>query len=180
MNHSCSGSRQDWDAPPAGQDSRLRKKTPTDEKLDVGHRGAVDRVPYHWEPALQALEQPRQRVLIADATGRGKTIEAGILMSELIERDRGKRIRQRIPAGHNPFYYEKTIISIDTLKRGAEDRTFIEDASWDIVLIDEVQNAAREAFEITENHRLQRPLAEVLKKRPLCARRAVSGDVRDS
>jgi len=177
-------------------ESLLRKKTPTDDRLHVGHRGAVDRVPYQWEPALQALEQPRQRILIADATGLGKTIEAGILMSELIERDRGKRIlvvalksmmtqlqkelwsrftiplvrldsrgiqriRQRVPAGHNPFYYyDKTIISIDTLKRGAEYRTFIEDASWDIVLIDEAQNAARRGDTESQRHRLARRLSK--------------------
>jgi len=171
-------------------ESLLRKKAPTDEKLHVGHRAAIDPVQYQWEPALQALEQPRQRILIADATGLGKTMEAGILMSELIERGRGKRIlvvalksmmtqlqkelwsrftiplvrldsrgiqriRQRIPANHNPFYYyDKTIISIDTLKRGAEYRTYIEDADWDIVLVDEAQNAAKRGDTESQRHRL--------------------------
>ena len=73
-------------------ESLLRKRAPTDEKLHVGHRAAIDPIPYQCKPALQALEQPRQRILIADATGLGKTMEAGILMSELMERGRGKRI----------------------------------------------------------------------------------------
>lgn len=73
-------------------ESLLRKRSPTDEDLHVGHRAAIDPVPYQWKPALQAPEQPRQRILIADATGLGKTMEAGILMSELIERGQGKRI----------------------------------------------------------------------------------------
>ena len=171
-------------------ESLLRKRAPTDEKLHVGHRAALDPIPYQWKPALQALEQPRPRILIADATGLGKTMEAGILMSELMERGRGKRIlvvalksmmtqlqkewwsrftiplvrldsrgiqriRQRMPAGQNPFYYyDKTIISIDTLKRGAEYRTYIEDAYWDIVVVDEAQNAARRGGNESQRHRL--------------------------
>ena len=171
-------------------ESLLRTRAPTDENLHVGHRAALDPIPYQWTPALQALEQPRQRILIADATGLGKTMEAGILMSELIERGRGKRIlvvalksmmtqlqkewwsrftiplvrldsrgiqriRQRIPANQNPFYYyDKTIISIDTLKRGAEYRTYIEEANWDIVVVDEAQNAAKRGSTASQRHRL--------------------------
>jgi len=65
-----------------------------------------------------------------------------------------QRIRQRIPANQNPFYYyNKAIISIDTLKRGAEYRTFIEDANWDIVVVGEAQNAKRDSTE-SQRHRL--------------------------
>lgn len=159
-------------------ESLLRQTPPTDENLYIGHQAAMDSVPYQLDPAIQALQQPRQRILIADAVGLGKTLECGILVSELIRRGKGKRIlvlavksmltqfqkemwsrftiplvrldsvgihrvRSRIPTNHNPFYYyDKSIISIDTLKQDAEYRTYLENAYWDIIVIDEAHNVA--------------------------------------
>src|SRR5690625_4075574 len=71
---------------------QLRQITPADERIHIGHRAVMDPVPFQLDPALQALRQPRQRILIADAVGLGKTLEAGILISELIRRGRGRRI----------------------------------------------------------------------------------------
>ena len=73
-------------------ESLLRDVPPTGNELHVGHRAAMDVMDFQLEPARVALEKPRQRILIADAVGLGKTLEAGILMSELIRRGRGKRI----------------------------------------------------------------------------------------
>jgi superfamily II DNA or RNA helicase len=159
-------------------ESLLRQTPPTDEYLYIGYQGAMDVVPYQLDPAIQALKQPRQRILMADAVGLGKTIEAGILLSELIRRGKGKRIlvltvksmltqfqkelwsrftipltrldsvgiqrvRSRIPTNHNPFYYfDRAIISIDTLKQDAEYRTYLEKCYWDVIVIDEAHNVA--------------------------------------
>jgi ERCC4-related helicase len=160
-------------------ESLLRTKVPTDEHIYFGHKAAMDTLPFQLDPTLIALKQPRQRMLIADSVGLGKTLEAGILMSELIRRGKGKRIlvlavksmltqfqkemwsrftipltrldsaglqkvRNRIPTNHNPFhFYDKAIISIDTLKQDVEYRHYIEQAYWDIIVIDEAHNVAR-------------------------------------
>lgn len=159
-------------------DTLLRKAPPTDGRIHVAQHAAIDQIPYQLDPTLQALKQPRQRILIADSVGLGKTLEAGILVSELIVRGRGKRIlvlatksmlgqfqqemwnrfsiplirldstglqrvRTRIPTSHNPFhYYDRSIISIDTLKQDIEYRHYLEQSYWDIVIIDEAHNVA--------------------------------------
>ena len=176
-------------------ESLIRRTPPTDEKLYVGHRAAMDPVPYQLDPAIQALRQPRQRILIADAVGLGKTLEAGILLAELIRRGRGRRIlvlavksmltqfqkelwsrfaiplvrldsagiqriRSRIPTNHNPFFYfDKAIISIDTLKQDAEYRTYLESAWWDIIVIDEAHNVAERGKKNSMRARLARLLS---------------------
>ena len=159
-------------------ESLLKDVVPTDNKIHRASKAAMDTVPYQFEPALQALSQPRQRILMADAVGLGKTLEAGILATELIKRGKGKRIlvlavksmltqfqkefwnrfsipltrldsqgiqrvRNKIPANMNPFfYYDKSIISIDTLKQEALYRSYIEESYWDIIIIDEAHNVA--------------------------------------
>ena len=73
-------------------ESQWRQKIPTDTDLHIGDKAAMDLMPYQLEPAQISLRRPRQRILIADTVGLGKTLEAGILMSELIARGKGKRI----------------------------------------------------------------------------------------
>ena len=77
-------------------ESQLRATVPNDDRIHVGHQAAMDLVPYQLDPARQALARPRQRILIADAVGLGKTLEAGILVSELIASGRGQPRTPRI------------------------------------------------------------------------------------
>lgn len=174
----------------------IRQAPPVDEKIYLGQHAALDVMPFQFEPARQALQQPRQRILIADSVGLGKTLEAGILVSELIARGKGKRIlvlavksmltqfqqefwnrfsigltrldsqglqrvRNRIPTNHNPFhYFDRSIISIDTLKQDIDYRHYLEQAYWDIIIIDEAHNVAERS-----SHSQRARLAKLLSTR---------------
>ena len=176
-------------------ESQWRQQLPTDRNLHIGHKAAMDPMPYQLDPTKLSLQRPRQRILIADTVGLGKTLEAGILMSELIARGKGKRIlvvtvksmitqfqkemwnrftiplvrldsnriqkiRASLHSNYNPFfYYDKTIVSIDTLKRDVEYRTHLEKAYWDIIVIDEAQNVAERGDHQAQRSRLAKLLA---------------------
>ncbi len=162
-------------------EAMLRQSPVVDEAIAIGHRAAMDPLPFQLVPTqtvLRGNRDPRARVLIADAVGLGKTLEAGILLSELIARGKAarmlvvtlksmmaqfqkemwsrftiplirldsaglQRIRANIPTHHNPFnYYEKTIISIDTLKQDNQFKSYLENARWDVIVVDEAHNVA--------------------------------------
>lgn len=71
-----------------------------------------------------------------------------------------QRIRRQIPANHNPFsYYDRTIISVDTLKRDSEYRHYLESAWWDLIIIDEAHNVSYKGNR-TQSNRLADLLAQ--------------------
>ena len=64
------------------------------EQLSVADQMLMDPLDYQLTAVRKALSDDnlRPRVLIADAVGLGKTLEIGMILSELIRRGRGERI----------------------------------------------------------------------------------------
>lgn len=168
----------------------LRRTPPTHDRVALGHRGALDVMPYQLVPAQKSLASLRPRILIADGTGLGKTVELGIILTELIKRGRGRRIlvvairsmlaqlqrelwarftlplvrldseglvrvQAKIPANRNPFsYFDRCIVSIDTLKNDGLYRTWLEQIRWDAIVVDECHNVANRGSQRGELARL--------------------------
>ncbi|WP_280464429.1 helicase-related protein [Nocardia cyriacigeorgica] len=75
----------------------LLRKTPFpygDQTLTVSTRMLADSLGYQRAAVAKALDPRliRPRILLADAVGLGKTLEIGMILSELVQRGRGERI----------------------------------------------------------------------------------------
>lgn len=67
--------------------------TATDPKLfQAPYRAGIEVKAYQLEPLRKALAMPRVRLFIADDVGLGKTIEAGLILREMLMRQRVRRI----------------------------------------------------------------------------------------
>lgn len=173
--------------------------TTTRVPLALG-RAAIDDLTFQHLPVERALNQDRVRLLIADDVGLGKTLEAGLITSELALRGRADRIlvvttramltqfqkefwtrfsiplsrldsaairrmRNRIPAHYNVFdQFDRSIVSIDTLKRDTQIRDAIKNSYWDLIVIDEAHNAAQRRSAAGSNSQ-RAELAQLLSRR---------------
>ncbi len=63
--------------------SALQIRFPSLSTLYSLHTARVDFIPYQFRPVLRFIRSDRPRLLIADAVGVGKTIEAGFILREL-------------------------------------------------------------------------------------------------
>ena len=77
----------------------LLGQVPGPHDMLAAEPGRVAIEPYQLVPLMRALELPRQRLLLADAVGLGKTIQAGLIATELIARRRAHRILVVSPPG---------------------------------------------------------------------------------
>ncbi|MFF7876150.1 DISARM system SNF2-like helicase DrmD [Streptomyces californicus] len=67
--------------------------------LQAPFRSGVAVEPYQLEPVSRAVGAPRVNLLLADDVGLGKTIEAGLVVQELMLRGRARRTAVVCPAG---------------------------------------------------------------------------------
>ncbi len=67
--------------------------TSTDPKLfQAPYRAGIEVKSYQLEPLRKALRMPRVNLFIADDVGLGKTIEAGLILREMVMRQKIKRV----------------------------------------------------------------------------------------
>lgn len=69
------------------------------DALLAAQPGRLELQPYQLVPAMRALSMSRPRLLLADGVGLGKTVEAGLVLAELIARRRAHRVLIVSPAG---------------------------------------------------------------------------------
>ncbi len=67
--------------------------------LQAVQPGRLDIAPYQIVPVMRALSLSRPRLLLADGVGLGKTVQAGLIIAELIARRRAHRVLIVSPAG---------------------------------------------------------------------------------
>jgi hypothetical protein len=66
--------------------SALASATPRIDSLRTARASRFDVMPYQLEPALAVTGGLGCRMLIADDVGLGKTVQAGLIVAELLER----------------------------------------------------------------------------------------------
>lgn len=135
--------------------------------------------PYQLACVNWVMQKLRQRALIADDVGLGKTIEAGLILKELAARNRADRVLFVVPAhlqkkwirdmdrffditltpadrqwvegerrrlGEEANIWEQThqqLVTSMAFLRQAEFRDELDDAFWDVVVVDEAHKAAK-------------------------------------
>ena len=94
-------------------------------------RSGIDIEDYQLDPVVRAVQMPRVCLLVADDVGLGKTIESGMVVLELIIRNRARRILIVCPAGlqvqwrdqmRDKFGLEFRIVDSDLMKRLRRER----------------------------------------------------------
>jgi len=83
--------------------------------------GAIHPEAYQLVPVLRALEMPRVALMLADAVGLGKTVQAGMVLRELMLRRRIRRVLVLCPASLRTQWREemdeKFSLSFDVVDR---------------------------------------------------------------
>lgn len=87
---------------------RWNTVTATDPELfQAPFRAGIEVMAYQLEPLRKALKLPRVNLFIADDVGLGKTIEAGLILRELMLRQRVQRVVVAAPPSVVPQWREE-------------------------------------------------------------------------
>ena len=96
------------------------------EPIASPFHGAVRVEDFQLVPLMKALRMPRVSLLIADDVGLGKTIEAGLILTELLLRRRIRRVLVLTPAALRDQWkeelWEKFSLSFEVIDRQSTER----------------------------------------------------------
>ena len=144
-------------------------------------------LPHQVQAAIHVVEALRPRILIADEVGLGKTVEAGLIIKELILKYSYKKTLIVVPAPlvfqwqsemkhkfneeftvlngasfrKNPLILSVTdqvIVSIDTFREKESWRPFL-DKNFDIVIFDEAHRLRKDATKATRAYQFAEQIA---------------------
>ncbi len=99
--------------------------------LQAPFRSGIEIQDYQLDPLVRAIDMARANLLIADDVGLGKTIEAGLVIQELLVRHRARSVFIVCPASlqvkwqtemHEKFGLEFRIVDTDYVKRLRRER----------------------------------------------------------
>lgn len=96
--------RRWWRAVVAAARSEVGPFTPRPRRV------RADVLPYQLEPAL-AMARGAMRIVLADEVGLGKTVQAGWIIGDLVERERDARVLIAVPGGLR----QQWVAELDTL-----------------------------------------------------------------
>lgn len=103
------------------------------DALQSPFRSGIEIEDYQLAPLVRALQMPRANLLIADDVGLGKTIEAGLVVQELLLRHRARTVMILCPPSlchkwqvemADRFGLEFRILDSDTVRQLRRDRGF--------------------------------------------------------
>ncbi|MCF8058866.1 MAG: DEAD/DEAH box helicase family protein [Bacteriovoracaceae bacterium] len=136
--------------------------------------GRISLIPHQFYIASQVLKRHAPRILLADEVGLGKTIEAGLIIHQLVISARAQRVLVVVPdslvyqwffemhrkfqlgfaainqetppePGENPFLAnERVIVSLGLIKGSKLAQDMLSQADFDVVVIDEAHQYKKE------------------------------------
>jgi len=167
--------RGDWDNPEDFLLKQLAFQLPLHNTGGQLSNSRTDLLPHQILLTRDIVRADRRRFLIADEVGLGKTIEAGMIVRELVARNEAQRILIICPAGliknwqnelrdafRLPFevlgldfmdygaasweMHHRVIASIDALKRAVRMDRLLAAPRWDMIIFDEAHHLSRTRY----------------------------------
>ena len=168
-------SRLDFDPPENFLLKQLASQFPLQNMGGELSNSRTQLLPHQILLTHRVVSEPRRHLLIADEVGLGKTIEAGMIIRELIARKEASRVLIVCPAGltrnwqqelKNCFRLEFEILgrdfsddqpaslerhpfvlaSIDLIKRPTRLERFLAGPRWDLMVFDEAHHLTRKRY----------------------------------